>query len=84
MGRPVVASRIGGLTDLVADGETGFLVPPGDSLALQQAIQRLLDDSVLRDCMGAKAKQRAVEFQAATVVPRIEQVYQTVLQVGNV
>jgi len=81
MGRPVVASRIGGLTDLVADGETGFLVPPGDSRALQQAIRCLLDDSALRERMGAKAKQRAVEFQAARVVPRIEQMYQTVLQV---
>jgi glycosyltransferase involved in cell wall biosynthesis len=80
MGRPVIASRIGGLADIVVDGETGFLVPPGDSIALQQAIQRLLSDSALRDRMGVLAKQRVVEFQARTVVPRIEQVYQEVLE----
>ena len=82
MGRPVVASRIGGLPDIVIDGETGFLVPPGDPLALQNAMQCLLDDPVRREHMGAMAKQRIVEFQAKTVVPRIEEVYQEVLQSG--
>ena len=80
MGRPVVASRIGGLPDIVVDGETGLLVAPGDWCALRQAIQRLLDNPELRRRMGAMAKQRVVEFQARTVVPRIEQVYQEVLQ----
>jgi glycosyltransferase involved in cell wall biosynthesis len=80
MGRPIVASRIGGLPDIVADGETGFLVPPGDWRLLRESIQRLLDDPVLRERMGTMAKQRVVEFKASTVVPRIEQVYQEVLQ----
>jgi glycosyltransferase involved in cell wall biosynthesis len=80
MGRPVVASRIGGIPDIVVDGETGFLVPPGDLQALRHAIQRLLNDPVLRERMGTLAKQRVVEFQAKTVVPRIERVYQEVLQ----
>jgi glycosyltransferase involved in cell wall biosynthesis len=79
MGRPVIASRIGGLCDIVVDGETGFLVPPGDPLALQKAMQCLLDDPVRREHMGAMAKQRVVQFQAKTVVPRIEQVYGEVL-----
>ena len=80
VGRPVIASRIGGLADIVIDGETGFLVPPGDCQALREAMQRLLDDSSLRERLGAKAKQRVAEFQARTVVSRIEQVYQEVLQ----
>jgi len=80
MGRPAVASHIGGIPDVIVDGETGFLVPPGDWLALQKAIQCLLDDSALRERMGTQAKQRVVEFQAKTVVPRIEQTYQEVLQ----
>ena len=80
IGRPVIASRIGGLSDIVVDGETGFLVPPGDWRALREAIQRLLDDPSLRERLGAMAKQRVVEFQARTVVPRIEQVYQELLQ----
>ncbi len=80
MGRPVVASCIGGLSDIVVDDETGFLVPPGDALALRQAIQCLLDDPARRERMGALARQRVAEFQAGTVVSRIEQVYQEVLQ----
>ena len=79
MGRPVVASRIGGLPDVVVDGKTGFLVPPNDWLALQQAIQSLLDDPARRERMGVLAKQRTAEFQARVVVPCIEQVYQEVL-----
>jgi len=79
MGCPVIASRIGGLSDIVADGETGLLVPPGDWQALQQAMQRLLDDPALRVRMRTQAKQRVGLFQAKTVVPQIEQVYQEVL-----
>lgn len=80
MGRPVIASRIGGLPDIVVDGETGLLIPPGDWCALREAIQCLLDDPARRERMGAMAKQRVVEFQARTVISRIEQVYQEVLQ----
>ncbi len=80
MGRPVVASRIGGLPDIVIDGETGFLVPPGDELALQQAIERLVADPALRERMGARARQRVVQFQASSVVPRIEEVYHEAVQ----
>jgi glycosyltransferase involved in cell wall biosynthesis len=80
MGRPVIASRIGGLPDIVVDGETGLLVPPGDTKELGKAMQRLLDNPQLREHMGACARQRVVRFQAKTVIPRIEQVYQEVMQ----
>lgn len=78
VGRPVIASRIGGLSDIVKDGETGMLVPPGDVQALRMAMQMLLDDTERRERMGAMAKQRVADFQAKTVVTRIEQVYQEV------
>jgi glycosyltransferase involved in cell wall biosynthesis len=78
-GRPIIASRIGGLIDLVADGETGFLVQPGDPSVLQQAIERLLTNPDLRIRMGLAALRKVIEFQANTVVPRIEQVYENVL-----
>lgn len=78
-GRPVVASRIGGLPDIVMDGETGLLVPPGDPIALRQAIERLLADRDLRERMGHAAQQHAAEFHVSNVVPRIEQAYQQVL-----
>ncbi len=79
-GRPVIASRTGGLVDLVADGETGFLVPPGDPLALQQAIEQLLADPDLRSRMGQAALRKFSEFHVGALVPRFEQVYKDVLK----
>ena len=79
MGKPVIASRVGGLSDIVVDNETGLLVPPNDPDALQQAIQRLLDDPPLLERMGIMAKQRSTQYLASSVVPRIEQVYEKVL-----
>jgi glycosyltransferase involved in cell wall biosynthesis len=77
--RPVIASLTGGLPDIVVDGETSFLVSPGDPNALRQAMERLIADRELRECMGRAGRRRVAEFQASTVVPRIEQVYQTLI-----
>ena len=57
-GRPVVAGAVGGLLDLVADGETGLLVPPRDVPALREALERLIGDRELRRRMGAAARER--------------------------
>lgn len=78
-GRPVIASRIGGLTDIVVDGETGYLVPPNDVSALREAMAHLLADQALRERMGDAARRRAREFRASRVVPRIEQMYRQML-----
>jgi glycosyltransferase involved in cell wall biosynthesis len=56
---PVVASRVGGLGELVVDGETGLLVPPGDETALAEALGRLVDDRELRRRLGAAGRARA-------------------------
>jgi 2-deoxystreptamine N-acetyl-D-glucosaminyltransferase/2-deoxystreptamine glucosyltransferase len=56
-GRAVVATRVGGLLDLVRDGETGLLVPPRDPAALRAAIDRLLADPALRRRLGAAARE---------------------------
>jgi glycosyltransferase involved in cell wall biosynthesis len=82
-GRPVVASRIGGLPDVVVDGETGVLVPPGDAGALQQALARLLADAGLREWMGRAARQRVVQYRTSAVLPRIEAVYRRLLAGEN-
>jgi glycosyltransferase involved in cell wall biosynthesis len=58
-GRPVVATSVGGLRDLVVDGKTGLLVPPGDVSALRSALERLLEDADLRRALGAAARERA-------------------------
>lgn len=59
--RPVVASAVGGLKDLVVDGETGLLVPPRDPAALRAALERLLGDRELRRHLGTAARKRAQE-----------------------
>jgi glycosyltransferase involved in cell wall biosynthesis len=67
-GRPVVASAVGGLLDLVVDGETGIHVLPGDVAALRSALERLLGDPELRRQMGEAGRLRAAErFSWATV-----------------
>jgi glycosyltransferase involved in cell wall biosynthesis len=56
--RPVVASAVGGLPDMVVDGETGMLVPPRDPVALRAAIDKLLADEELRRRLGLAARER--------------------------
>lgn len=79
-GKPLIASNIGGLSDVVVDGETGLLVPPGDSAALAHAMQVLIGNRALRQRMGLAAAQRALEFRASMVVGRIEEVYYSILR----
>lgn len=60
-GRPAVATRAGGIPEVMADGETGFLVAPRDAGALAERLVRLLQDEALRRAMGAAALARARE-----------------------
>jgi glycosyltransferase involved in cell wall biosynthesis len=61
-GRPVVASAVGGIPELVQDGVTGLLVPPGDVDALRSALERLLADPILRRRMGRAGRRRVAEL----------------------
>jgi glycosyltransferase involved in cell wall biosynthesis len=75
-GRPVVASAVGGLLDLVVDGETGIQVPPGDVGALRAALERLLGDRELRRRLGEAGRRRAAErFSWDAVTRRTLDVY---------
>ncbi len=58
-GLPVVSSRVGGVPELVVDGETGLLVPPGDPEAMAVALGRLVADADLRHRLGAAGRERA-------------------------
>ena len=69
---PVISTNVGAVAEMVDDGVTGFVVPPGDSVALDRAIARLLDDSELCRRMGAAGRARIErDFDAAVNVPRI-------------
>lgn len=58
LGRPVVASAVGGIPEMIADGESGVLVPPGDAPALAAALRRLLAEPALAARLGACARER--------------------------
>jgi glycosyltransferase involved in cell wall biosynthesis len=74
--RPVVATSVGGLRDLVVDGHTGLVVPPRDPEALRAALRRLLGNSELRRRFGEAGRQRAQErFSWATVTDATLEAY---------
>jgi glycosyltransferase involved in cell wall biosynthesis len=77
--RPVVASDVGGLRDIVVQGETGFRVPPRDPAALAGAIDRLLEDPALQTRMGLAGREAAVRFTSRAVVPQVLEVFEQVL-----
>jgi len=60
-GKPVIATVNGGLPEIVVDGETGILVPPGDKLALAKALEIYVGDKELRMAHGASGQARVVE-----------------------
>lgn len=79
-GRPVVATRVGGLPDLVAEGETGYLVPPRDPRAMATAILRLLSDPQTANYMGQTARVMAQErFPVKRLITETENLYDQLL-----
>lgn len=79
-GLPVVSTRAGGTPEIVADGETGLLAPPGDAQALGEAMARLVREPALRVSMAEAGRRRAVEcFGEAGMLNRIAAVYREVL-----
>jgi glycosyltransferase involved in cell wall biosynthesis len=83
MGKPVIATRVGGIPDIVSEGESGLLVPPGDAIALRRAMQHLLNHPEVCQEMSAIAFQRVKAFQAKNVVSRIENIYQQLCAGAN-
>ena len=80
MSLPVIATDIRGCREVVDDGETGFLVPVRDAKALEQAIERLIENKELRSEMGKKARKKAeVVFDEQNVINIIMEEYKELL-----
>jgi D-inositol-3-phosphate glycosyltransferase len=79
-GTPVVASDVGGLSFVVRNGETGFLVPEGDEQALAQCILNLLRDRELRNRLGARAVEVAQNYSWRLIADKIADLYRVVWQ----
>jgi glycosyltransferase involved in cell wall biosynthesis len=74
--KPVVASRVGGLREVVVDGETGLLVKPGDADELAEALRKLLTDPSLRAKMGSAGAARALKlFTPKAVAHKVLEAY---------
>jgi len=79
-GKPVVATRVGGVVDAVIDGETGLLVAPREPAALAAAIEQLLTQPDRQREMGAAAARRArTQYHANRVLPALEALYERLL-----
>jgi D-inositol-3-phosphate glycosyltransferase len=78
-GRPIIASRVGGVPEAVLDGETGILVPRGDPDALRAALAQLIAEPATRQRLGLAGCQRAQGFTSAAVAQRLDALYGEIL-----
>ena len=79
-GLPVVASRVGGIPEMVTHGSDGLIVPPADAMALAEAIELLLADDELRRSMGDAARERVRTcFSEASFVSSVSELYDDLL-----
>jgi glycosyltransferase involved in cell wall biosynthesis len=84
LGKPVIGTNTGGTPEMVVDGETGILVPPGDAGALTEALRGLAGDAARRRRLGAAGRLRAdALFTLSGMIDRIEALYNEVLARGG-
>jgi glycosyltransferase involved in cell wall biosynthesis len=80
MGKPVIASKVGGVPEIVVDGKTGLLVPPKDSEAIRSALERLIHKKETRIQMGLEGQKRVKRlFNIRKTVQHTEQIYKQLL-----
>ena len=79
--KPVVGCRAGGIPEVVSEGQTGLLTPPGDVSALAESICMLLGDERLRQNLGQAARKRSIElFSQEKMVEKTIELYRTILK----
>jgi glycosyltransferase involved in cell wall biosynthesis len=82
-GKPVIASGIGGIVDIVQDGDTGLLVPPNDPAALAQGLERLMSDSAWASSMAMRGQGFVrARFSWDGIIERLKRVYEEAAGAG--
>lgn len=82
--RPIVATRSGGMEEMLGDEEAGLLVPPGDARALANAICRLIESPALRVKLASRAREKLIlTYNSATVGPRTESLFAEAIELGR-
>ena len=80
LGKPIVASSVGGIIDLVKNGDNGILVPPRDSDALAEAILKLIRNKNLTQELGKNGKSKVYpEYDTFVMIRQIEDLYERLL-----
>ena len=83
-GKPIVASNVGGIPDLVAHDHNGLLVPPGDEKALAAAILQLINDPEKAKMMGQRGRERCHQFSLDSMVDKIDQLYMELSRIESI
>jgi glycosyltransferase involved in cell wall biosynthesis len=79
--KPVIATRVGAVPDVIRDGGTGLLIEPGDPVELQRAIKRLIEDAGLRRSLAENGHERVkAHFSAASMAGNYQRVYESALR----
>jgi len=79
-GKPVVGSAVGGIKELIDDGETGLLVPPTSPLELADAIEKVLRDEDLAGRLGEKGREKARQYSVEEMVRKTVELYRSCLE----
>lgn len=79
-GLPIISSPVGGIPDIITDGQEGFLVPPDDIPAISEAIQRFVENRDLLREMSTHARRRAESFSLEKYRQNLKAVYEAVLE----
>jgi len=80
VGRPVIASNVGGIAEWLDDGETGYLVNPGNSEQIAEKVIKLFSDRKLMEQMGKNARKKAEQFSIEKHANEIEKIYMKVIE----
>ena len=79
-GRPIVATRVGAIPEIVRDGRTGVLVEPRDAQALARAITGMLDDPQRRIAMGEAGRLESIRYGWSSATAQTAAVYERAMQ----
>lgn len=80
VGRPVIATNVGGVSDWLIDGEVGYLVPPNDSRAIADVIIKLFSDKNKHISMSEKARKQSLNFDLEKHVDRMVEIYESLIK----
>jgi len=83
LGKPIVATRVGGVAELLGDGEAGLLVPPRDPAALAEATTALLQDATRASALAEAGRRRAPRYSADAMLAALAKVYREVMTHGR-